>query len=142
MSAETNKQVARRYYDDVLNGRNLDVLEELAVQDYQEHGTKMEQATGLAGLRERVMNLTTALDPRFTLEDIVAEGDRVAVRWTNSGTHVGDLPGIPATGKSFTISGTDFYRFQGDKMAEHWDVVDQLALLQQLGLIPSPESAG
>lgn len=70
----------------------------------------------------------------------MAEGDRVVVRWTHTGTHVGEFGGIPATGKTFTIDGIDIYRVADGKLCEHWHVIDQLAMLGQLGLLP--ESAG
>lgn len=137
MATETNKQVVRRFYDEVLNSGDLDVLEQIAVANYEEHDMLPGQGTGLTGLRDRVTMLQTAFKPRFTIEDVIAEGDRVVVRWTNSGTHVGDFLGIPATGKSVTVAGIDIYRLQGGRMAEHWHVIDQLPMLQQLGVIPS-----
>lgn len=137
MATETNKQVVRRFYDEVLNSGDLDVLEQIAVANYEEHDMLPGQGTGLTGLRDRVTMLQTAFKPRFTIEDVIAEGDRVVVRWTNSGTHVGDFLGIPATGKSVTVAGIDIYRVQDGRMAEHWHVIDQLSMLQQLGVIPS-----
>ena len=83
--------------------------------------------------------IVDAFGQRFTVEEMIAEGDRVVVRWTGSGTHVGAFMGIPPTGRSFTISGIDIYRMADGKMAEHWHVVDQLALLGQLGLLPEQE---
>jgi predicted ester cyclase len=77
----------------------------------------------------------------FTVEDVVAEGDRVVVRWSQIGTHSGNFMGIPATGKEFTIAGIDIHAVREGRMAEHWHVVDQLALMQQLGLIPAPGGA-
>ena len=142
MSTETNKRVVRRFYDEVLNSGSIGALEELAAPDYEEHDMLPGQGTGLAGLHDRVAMLKRGLDPRFTIEDVIAEGDKVVVRWTNSGTHVAEFLGVPPTGKSFTIAGIDIYRMQENKMAEHWHVIDQLSLLQQLGLIPSPQSAG
>nr|MBA2600290.1 ester cyclase [Actinomycetota bacterium] len=142
MSIEANKQVVRRFYEEVLNSGKIEALEELAVTNYQEHDMLPGQGDGLAGLRKRVTMLRTALTPRFELDDVIAEGDRVVVRWTNSGTHVGDFMGAPATGRSFRIAGVDVHRVQDGKMAEHWHVVDQLSMLQQLGLIPSNESVG
>ena len=141
MSTEANKQVVRRFYEEVLNSGNSGLLNDLAVEDYAEHDMLPGQGMGLAGLGDRVTMLKTALDPRFTIEDIIAEGDKVVVRWTNSGSHVGNFLGIPPTGKNFTIAGIDIYRMKDDRMAEHWHVIDQLALLQQLGLIPSPQDA-
>ena len=139
MSVEGNKEVARRYYDQVLNDGDLDVLEELAEPDYNEHDPLPGQGTGLEGLRDRVRMLRGGLSSRFTIEDLVAEGDRVVVRWTNTGTHMGEFLGAPPTGRDFSIAGIDIIRFQDGKMAEHWHVVDQLGLLQQLGLLPAPE---
>lgn len=140
MSIEANKQVVRRFYEEVLNSGKIEALEELAVNNYQEHDMLPGQGDGLPGLRKRVTMLRTALTPRFALDDVIAEDDRVVVRWTNSGTHVGDFMGAPATGRSFRIAGVDIHRLQDGKMAEHWHVVDQLSMLQQLGLIPSNES--
>jgi steroid delta-isomerase-like uncharacterized protein len=138
MSIEGNKEVVRRYYEEVLNKGDLDALDELAALDYEEHDPLPGQGTGRAGLRDRVAMLEQGFHPQFTIEDLVAEGDRVVVRWTNSGTHVGEFMGIPPTERTFTIAGIDVHRLQDGKMAEHWHVVDQLAMLLQLGVITLP----
>ncbi len=140
MVTTDHKGLVRRFYEDVLNRGDMDTLEELAVEDYLENDMLPGQRAGLAGLRDRVTMLKTALDSRFTIEDVIAEDDKVVVRWINSGTHVGEFAGIPATGKSFAIAGVDVYRMRDAKMAEHWHVVDQLTMLQQLGIIPASES--
>jgi steroid delta-isomerase-like uncharacterized protein len=142
VTAEVNKDVARRYYEAVLNRGDLDALDELAAPDYVEHDPLPGQGTGRDGLKDRVRMLRSAFGQQFTLEDVIAEGDKVAVRWTGSGKHEGEFMAIPPTGKSFTIAGIDIHRIQDGAMAEHWHVVDQLSLLQQLGLIPRPEGAG
>ncbi len=140
---DDNKAVARRYYDEVLNERKIDLLDELADEDYVEHDPFPGQGNGLADLKARVAGLCSGFNPlRFTIEDVIAEGDRVAVRWTNAGTHSGSFMGIPATGKDFGIAGIDIHLVRGGRLAEHWHVVDQLAQMQQLGLIPGPEPAG
>jgi steroid delta-isomerase-like uncharacterized protein len=141
MSTETNKAVVRRYYDEVLNAGQVDTLDELAVEDYHENDPLPGQADGRQGLKERASIFINALSSNFTVEDVVAEGDRVVVRWTNNGTHVGDFLGIPPTGRSFRIAGIDIHRVENGRLAEHWHVVDQLTMLQQLGLLPSPEGA-
>ena len=141
MSIETNKALVRRFYDQVLNGRRVEAVDELAVAGYHEHDPLPGQRDGRDGLKDRVSMLVGGLAPTFTVEDVVAEGDRVVVRWTNSGRHVGDFLGIPPTGRSCAIAGIDIYRLQDGRLAEHWHVVDQLAMLQQLGLVPSPDSA-
>jgi predicted ester cyclase len=86
--------------------------------------------------------LRSAFQPRFTLEDIIAEGDKVVVRWTNHGIHVGEFMGIPPTGTSFSIAGIDIHRLTGGKMAEHWHVVDLFSQMQQLGLLPQSAESG
>ena len=73
------------------------------------------------------------------IEDVIAEGDKVAVRFTFRGTHQGELMGIPPTGKQVTISGMDINRIAGGKIAERWAVFDMLGMLQQLGVMPAPE---
>jgi steroid delta-isomerase-like uncharacterized protein len=142
MSTEPNKEVARRYYEWVLNDGEVEALDEMAVPDYQEHDPLPGQGTGLQGLKDRVTMLKSGLDSRFTIEDLIAEGDKVVVRWTNSGTNVGEFLGMPPTGKGFTIAGIDIHRLEDGKMAEHWHVVDNFSMLLQLGLIPPPGGGG
>ena len=143
MSEQDNKAVVQRYYEEVLNQRRPDLLDDLAVEDYVEHDPFPGQGNGLADLKARVAGLCAAFDPlHFTIEDVIAEGDKVVVRWTNSGTNSGAFLGIPATGRDFGIAGIDIHVVTGGKLAEHWHVVDQLAQMQQLGLIPQPQTAG
>ena len=101
MSTEQNKAVVRRLYDDVLNGRRIELIDHLVVGDYIDHDPLPGQRDGRPGLVDKVSALAAGLDPRFTIEDVIAEGDRVAVRWINEGTHVAEFLGIPPTGRSF-----------------------------------------
>lgn len=139
MSTETSRGLVGRFYDEVLNGRRLDVIDEIAVAGYTENDPLPGQGEGRDGLRNRVSMLVTALDPHFTVEDVIAEGDRVAVRWRHQGTQVEPFLGLPASGKSFEIAGIDIYRVQEGRLAEHWHVIDQFGMLMQLGFIPTPE---
>jgi steroid delta-isomerase-like uncharacterized protein len=141
MSLDTNKALTRRIYDQVLNDRRLEEIGELVVAAYDEHDPLPDQREGRDGLKDRVRMLVEGLAPTFTVEDIVAEGDRVVVRWTNSGRHVGDFLGMPPTGHSYAIAGIDIYRIEDGQLAEHWHVIDQLAMLQQLGLVPAATGA-
>jgi predicted ester cyclase len=141
MSVETYKNLVRRFYDEALNGRRVQVIDELALADYAEHDPLPGQRDGLVGLKDRASMLIEGLASTFTVHDVIAEGDRVVVRWTNAGIHSGEFLGIPPTGRSFDIACIDIYRIENGRMAEHWHVVDQLTMLQQLGLIPAPESA-
>lgn len=136
--AATAKDLAKRFYEQALHKGDLTVLDEIATANYVENDPLPGQGDGLDGLKDRVRMLREGLAGHYTIEDIVAEDDRVVVRWTNQGTHVGELAGMPPTGKAFTIAGIDIYRVEGGKLAEHWHVVDMLSLLQQLGFIPAP----
>src|SRR6266511_5287308 len=131
MSIETNKTLVRRFYDEVLNGRRVEAIHELAIPGYDEHDPLPGQRDGRDGLTDRVGMLINGLAPTVTIEDVVAEGDRVVARWTNGARHVGDFLGIPPTGRSCAIAGIDIYRLKGDRLAEHWHVIDQLSMLQQ-----------
>jgi steroid delta-isomerase-like uncharacterized protein len=130
-------RTALRLYD-LLNAGQVEQIGELVTEDYIEHDPVPGQGAGREGAIDRFSILVGALAPHFTVEDAIAAGDRVVVRWTNAGTHVGEFAGIPATGRTFTISGIDIYRVDDDLLAEHWHVVDQLSMLTQLGLLPPP----
>jgi len=89
-----------------------------------------------AGFKERVLFSRNAFpDLRFDLEELIAEGDRVVASWIMSGTHLGDLPGLPATGKPFAIRGMTIYYFKGDKVCGHWQAYDRLGFLAQMGVL-------
>ena len=140
MDTARNKDIARRLYAMINEGR-VDQLADLISPDYTEHDPLPGQGSGREGVLDRFSMITTALAPHFTIEDLVAEGDRIVVRWTNAGTHVGEFAGIPATGRTFTIAGIDIYRVADEQLCEHWHVIDQLGMLAQLGLLPQPAAA-
>ncbi|MEA2509247.1 MAG: hypothetical protein QOG21_1329 [Actinomycetota bacterium] len=137
----TTQEIVRRFYEEVMGDGHISALDELATADYEEHDPLPGQGEGLSGLKARSSMLRDGLAPHFTVEDVIGQGDKLVVRWTNSGKHVGDFLGIPPTNKSFSIAGVDIFRLEEGKLAEHWHVVDQLSMLQQLGLIPAPEGA-
>ena len=139
MSTDSNKAVIRRYYEEVFNAGKVELLEEIAVPEYDEHSPLPGQTNGREGLRQRVTMLLHAFQLRFTLEDIIAEGDRVVVRWSQESRHIGEFMGIPATGRTLAVSGIDIHVLSNGKMAEHWDMVDIVGLLGQLGFVPQPE---
>jgi steroid delta-isomerase-like uncharacterized protein len=134
---ENTKDIVRRLYE-MLNAGQAERAAGLVSDDYLEHDPLPGQGTGRGGAVDRFSLLTRALAPHFTVDDVVAEGDRVVVRWTNTGTHIGDFAGIPATGKTFAIHGVDVYRVAAGELCEHWHVIDQLSMLEQLGLLPAP----
>lgn len=135
MDTAANKQTARRFYE-LFNAGDLSGIADLAVEDYAENDPLPGQGTGRDGLVDRVSMLVGALAPHFTVEDVVAEGDRVVVRWSQTGTHVGEFFGAPGSGRSFVGGGIDIYRMAEDgRLAEHWHQVDLFGLLSQLGLV-------
>ena len=138
---DRNKQTVRRLYEEVGNQGRLEVLDELACPGHVEHNPFPGQGQGLAGLKQRISMVRAAHDPHFTIEHLLADGDKVAVMWTNRGTHVGDWMGIPATGKSTIIQGVDIHLLRGGRLAEHWDVVDIYGFLVQIGAAPAPARA-
>jgi steroid delta-isomerase-like uncharacterized protein len=141
MSGQDNKTVVRRYYEEVFNQRRTGLIDQLAVEDYIEHDPFPGQGNGCADLQARVQAILGAFSPlQFRLEDLVAEVDRVAARWSQTGTHTGAFLGIPPTGRQFTITGIGIHQLRGGRMAEHWHVVDLYGLLQQLGAIPAPDA--
>jgi predicted ester cyclase len=110
--------------------------------DFVDHAPMPGQAPGLEGVKRKwAMYLDAIPDFRVTIEDLVAEGDKVAVRRTYEGTHRGGpLLGIPATGKRFQFGGISIFRLANGRIAEHWEQLDRLALMQQLGVVPTPDA--
>lgn len=142
VGAEANKALLRRYKVGILNSRDVDALGEVAAVDYLDHAAFPGHSPGLVGLKQRITTLIKALDPYWTIHDIVAEDDMVVLRWSHTGTHVGEFLGIPATGRKFISRGIDMYRVRDGLMAEHWNVVDMFGFCQQVGVIAGPRSAG
>jgi steroid delta-isomerase-like uncharacterized protein len=140
MSAEQNKKIALQVYE-LLNAGDAAAVGDLVAVDYVENDPLPGQGTGRDGVVDRFSMILQGLSPRFTVEDVVAEADKVVVRWTQVGTHTGSFAGVPATGRPFTIGGIDVYRVAEGRLCEHWHQVDQLSMLGQLGLIPEPASS-
>jgi steroid delta-isomerase-like uncharacterized protein len=141
--SEQNKALARRVVDELFVGGNLDLADELVTQDFVGHDVAApEPIRGPEGLKEQAKGYRDAFpDLSLKIEDQTAEGDRVATRWTATGTHKGDLFGIAPTGKQATIEGVTIDRFSGGKIAESWDIWDALGLMQQLGVVPAMAQA-
>jgi steroid delta-isomerase-like uncharacterized protein len=140
MDTARNKDLARRLYA-LINEGLVDQVADLVSPDYIEHDPLPGQGSGRDGVLDRFSMITTALAPHFTVDDLITEGDRIVVRWTNRGTHVGEFAGIPATSRTFAIAGIDIYRVADEQLCEHWHVIDELGMLAQLGLLPQAASA-
>jgi len=134
-----NKAIIRRLYEEVWNQRKLGVVDELlsashALNDPDDPGSQV----GPALYKQRVVELTTALpDLCFTIEDTVAEGEKVVACWTFSGTHQGEYRGIPATGKKISVEGITIHHIKNGKILDSYTRWDALGLMRQLGAVPT-----
>jgi steroid delta-isomerase-like uncharacterized protein len=136
--SEGNRNAVRRLVEEVWNKGNLPVADELFAYSYIHHDASTpDVGRGADSEKKRATLYRTAFpDFRLTIEDMIAEGETVMARWSCRGTHKGDLSGIAATGKPFTISGVSVARFENGKMVEGWVNWDALGLMQQLGVVP------
>ena len=139
MSTEANKATVRRFYEEVFNQKNRAAIEEFVDRNGIDHALPPGLPAGIEGSKQFItMYLTAFPDLHFTVEDMIAEGDKVVARLTTRGTQQGAFMGIPPTGKQATITAIDINRIVGGKSVEHWLNMDTLGLLQQLGVIPAP----
>jgi steroid delta-isomerase-like uncharacterized protein len=137
MSTEESKALVRREYELGVNEKDFDVRDGALASNYIGHFPGLPPIQGIEAFKQFTSGFFTAFpDLQTTIEDLIAEGDKVAVRQTWRGTHTGNFLGIPPTGKQVTFTSTEFYRVAGGKLAEEWVELDMLGLLQQLGAIP------
>ena len=135
MSLEENKAIVRRFIE-AYNKRNLDLIDDFVAPDYVDHTNKVDRE----GLKQLFnMGLTAFPDWHETIEDIIAEGDKVWVRLAYTGTHKGEFMGLAPTSKKITSKAVDIYRIVNGKLAEYWNVTDQLDFLRQTGAIEYTE---
>jgi predicted ester cyclase len=117
------------------------VLDEAVTAGYVYHAPGME-VSGPENMKGVFQMLRAAFpDWKETVEDLIAEGDRVVFRVTGRGTHQGEFYSIPPTGRRVSMQGIDVVRIEGNRIAEHWAVFDQLGMMQQLGVIPTSQTA-
>jgi predicted ester cyclase len=141
MSAEENKALVRRFVGEFWNEGNANTADELMAADAEIHMPTGE-VVDLGGLKGFAATWRDSFpDWHSTFEELVAEGDRVAERWTGRGTHLGELQGILPTGKRVEAPGSVFYRIVGGKIVEFRGQLDMMGLMQQLGVMESPQRA-
>jgi len=135
---EKNKAVVRRLFEEALCQANWDLFEQIHAKDFVVHRAKRDAT--LAEDLEAAKEWTQAFpDGKCEVNQLIAEGDMVAVRWSAQGTNTGTGNGLPATGKPARISGVTFFRVKDGKLAEEWGMIDMWGLLKQLGLAGSPK---
>ncbi len=138
--SEENKAILRRFVEEIINQKKLEVFDELVAPNVVAHHVPPGVPPDHQGWKSMVSMVLTAFpDMQATIEEMVAEGDKVAIRANLQGTHKGELMGIPATGKRVTFVATMIDRLSGGQVVEHWEEIDMLGLMQQLGVGPPPE---
>lgn len=139
---ENAKLIVKRLLEEPWKG-NFDVIDESVSADYVGHDpAQPEPIRGPGGVRANVEKYLAGFPGgAITVDEQIAEGNRVATRWTGRGTHTGELEGIAPTGKDVTVSGLTISRLDGDKVVEEWTTWDALGMLVQLGAIPEPARA-
>jgi steroid delta-isomerase-like uncharacterized protein len=143
MSAEENKAIMRRYFS-VFEQGTTDLLDELLAPDYVNHTPATpELPTGPEGVKGVVSMFRSGIpDLKAVVEDMIAEDDKVATRYTLEGTHEGELFGVPPTGQRLSIKSMSVERVSEGKIREHWRVTDSLEMMQQLGVVPEAGQEG
>ncbi len=140
--SEQNKMIARRAFEEVQSQGKLALIDDLVVGDFIGH-TPFGEIHGPEGAKQFFGALRGAFpDLHVTVEDQLAEGDRVATRWIARGTHKGQFQAMPATGKQMTMAGMTIFRIANGKLVEGWTNADTLGMLQQLGAVPAPGQVG
>jgi steroid delta-isomerase-like uncharacterized protein len=135
---ERNKAVVRRFIEEVQNRKDWGAYDELNAEDF----VNLSAPPGVPSDREGGKMFLGAFlnafpDSQVTIEDMIAEGDRVVTKKTFTGTHTAELNGIPPTGKRVSITYVDILRLRDGEIIEHWLSMDQLSFMQQLGVLPA-----
>ena len=136
------KQIVKRLFEEPWKG-NWDVIDEYVAPGYIGHDpAEPEPIRGPAGVRANIEKYLTGFPGGgISVDDQIAEGDKVATRWTGRGTHMGEIAGISPTGKEVTVSGLTLSRLENGMVVEEWTTWDTLGMLMQLGAVPAPAQA-
>lgn len=142
LSPEENKVKVRRFIEEVVNKGNLTTVDELFHSEYVLHiQSSAEPIRGAEPVKRTSAMFRSAFpDWHDTIEDVIASGDRVVTRWTESGTHKGEFQGIAPTGRQVRLTGIDIFRLKDGKIVEQWVQMDMIGMMQQLGVAPSDKS--
>ena len=138
MSVEENKALVRREIEEGWHQGNLVVVKEIYATNFIDHSPFPGTTPDREGIKQFIKIIRDAFpDIKLTIEDLIAESDKVVERLTVTGTNKGEFMGITPTGKQITVPVITINRLAGDKIVERWSISDQLAMMQQLGVIPS-----
>jgi len=142
MSAKENRVLVRRFLETWNKGKAaaISIMEEIYAPDFVAHSGTGEDVRGINAVKQSVNEEFKAFpDLHYVLDDMVVEGDKVAARYTMTGTHKGEFMGIPATNRKVTVRAMSIDRIVGGKFVEEWGMFDTLSLMHQLGIVPTPE---
>jgi predicted ester cyclase len=138
MSLEANRELARRFREEMYSTGNLAIADEICASNYEQH--TLDPLTPDFGQGPDAARQTAAMyrsgfpDARCTIEEYIVQGDRVVTRWTGRGTHTGQLGPLGPTGRRVEVTGMDILRIENGKIAESWCNWDTMGMLQQLGV--------
>jgi steroid delta-isomerase-like uncharacterized protein len=134
MTTDDNKALVQRFFEEVINQRNLAALDQFA----HPGGVNHTVPPGMPQESNQFLGqyLNAFPDVKATVEDLMADGDKVVARVSYRGTHQGAFRGIPPTGKQIAVTGINIFRIANGQLVEHWGLTDRLAVLQQLGVVP------
>jgi predicted ester cyclase len=135
MSAEQNKAIVRQMVEEIFNRGNVSRLDEFVAPDFVEHE---ELPPGMDAKQMTTLLRSAFPDFKATIEHLIAEGDKVVMSMSWTGTQKGEFMGIPPTGKRVSFGVIDIIRLAEGKFVEHWGIMDSMALMQQLGAVPAP----
>ncbi|MGI5526370.1 ester cyclase [Streptomyces syringium] len=134
---QLNKATARRFFEEIAVGGNLDLIDELFADDYRDHDVSKEEETTVGSdvIKADVAGWRKAFDFDFTIDSQVAEGDQVVTRWTWRGTHQDVFMGLPATGRTTDMTGVTIFSFRDGRIQEGWWTYDLLRVMRQVGAV-------
>jgi steroid delta-isomerase-like uncharacterized protein len=139
MSTEQNKSIVRRWIEEGWNKHNLAVIDEVYAPNFVQHEPEPQTVNSRAALKQYVGTYLTAFpDLQLSIEDLLAEGDKVVWRFNSIGHQTGPFMGMPPTGRTGNITGIVIFRLEDSRIVEGWVNIDVLGLLQQTGVIPMP----
>ena len=141
MSYDQNKKLVRQLIEDVMNQGNISLVDEIISPDFLDHELEPEFPPTREGFKQglQMMHVGGLSDFKFTIEDVIAEDDRIVIRMNWSGTQTGEFFGMPPSNKRFSVGVIDIFRIAEGQIAEHWGQTDIMSMLQQLGAMPGPK---
>jgi len=140
-TATANKELLRRFYSEVYVDWNMELVDEVVSPRFRSHDWPDDLGSGPQAFRDYYSFFRSVIpDARYEVDDLIAEGDRVVVRWRMLGTHQGEFQGIAPTGRTITMKGVAIYRVEEGKLVERWVVSDLHGVLEQIGVAPAPSA--